>query len=55
MNYLIYILTISILGFGIVTAKAEMRKDERERWVNSKGGNLYGDSRYNLDVDLSLI
>ena len=28
-----------------------MHQDEYGRWVNSAGGNIYGDSRYNMDAD----
>ncbi len=28
-----------------------MHKNEKGRWVNSKGGNIYGDSRFNTDAD----
>ncbi len=28
-----------------------MYKDSEGRWVNEQGGNLYGDSRFNLDAD----
>ena len=28
-----------------------MHQDESGRWVNCAGGNIYGDSRFNLDAD----
>ena len=30
---------------------AGMHLDESGRWVNEKGGNIYGDSRWNSDAD----
>ena len=30
---------------------AGMHQDESGRWVNERGGNIYGDSRYNRDAD----
>ena len=45
---LFFILTL----FSIcLIANEKMYKDDKGRWVNSKGGNIYGDSRFNLDAD----
>ena len=43
-----------MLGLVISTglfAEESMHQDEYGRWVNSAGGNIYGDSRYNMDAD----
>jgi hypothetical protein len=48
------ILLISMLGLAISTglfAEESMQQDEYGRWVNSAGGNIYGDSRWNPDAD----
>lgn len=48
------ILLISMLGLAISTglfAEESMHQDEYGRWVNSAGGNIYGDSRWNPDAD----
>ena len=48
------ILLISVLGLAISTglfAEESMHQDEYGRWVNSAGGNIYGDSRWNPDAD----
>jgi hypothetical protein len=44
-------LLISIFCITYVQSEPKMHKDEKGRWVNSKGGNIYGDSRFNLDAD----
>ena len=45
---LFLILTLcSICSIG----NEKMYKDDKGRWVNSKGGNIYGDSRFNLEAD----
>jgi hypothetical protein len=40
----------SPLLFGSV-ASAQMHQDSEGRWVNSQGGNLYGDTRTNPNAD----
>ena len=49
---------ITIIFFGLfilsnskTIACEGMHQDEYGRWVNCAGGNLYGDSRYNMDAD----
>ena len=42
---------ILILFSNCLIANEKMYKDDKGRWVNSKGGNIYGDSRFNLDAD----
>ena len=44
-------LLISIFCITYVQSEPKMHKDDKGRWVNSKGGNIYGDSRFNLDAD----
>ena len=44
-------LLISIYCIAYVHSDSKMYKDEKGRWVNSKGGNIFGDSRFNLDAD----
>ncbi len=46
------------VGFGVFSpllfgsaASAQMHQDSEGRWVNSAGGNLYGDSNINPDAD----
>lgn len=34
-----------------VQAEPKMFKDNKGRWVNSEGGNIYGDSRFNPNAD----
>lgn len=34
-----------------VQAEPKMFRDSKGRWVNSEGGNIYGDSRFNVDAD----
>jgi hypothetical protein len=41
---------VSPLLFGSV-ASAQMHQDSEGRWVNSEGGNLYGDTRINPNAD----
>ena len=48
------ILLISMLGLAISTglfAEESMHQDEYGRWVNSAGGNLYGDSMANQEAN----
>jgi hypothetical protein len=51
MKIVTLILSVVILNIGVMGASAQLHKDESGRWVNSKGGNIYGDSRYNIDAD----
>jgi hypothetical protein len=47
-------LLISMLGLAISTglfAEESMHQDEYGRWVNSAGGNLYGDSMANQEAN----
>ena len=34
-----------------VQSEPKMFKDDKGRWLNSQGGNIYGDSRFNIDAD----
>jgi hypothetical protein len=48
------ILLISVLGLAISTglfAEESMQQDEYGRWVNSAGGNIYGDSMANQEAN----
>ena len=47
----ILIFSTLIIISSVLYADGKMYKDEKGRWVNSKGGNIYGDSRFNLDAD----
>ena len=47
---------IILVSFLFMTSKtfancSGMYQDADGRWLNCAGGNLYGDSRYNLDAD----
>ena len=44
------LLILTLFSFCLI-ANEKMYKDDKGRWVNSKGGNIYGDSRFNLDAD----
>ena len=44
-----FALFLGLLG-TIPISFAEMYQDSSGRWVNSEGGNIYGDSRYNIDA-----
>ena len=44
------LLILTLFSFCLI-ANEKMHKDDKGRWVNSKGGNIYGDSRFNLDAD----
>jgi hypothetical protein len=34
-----------------VQAEPKMFRDDKGRWLNSEGGNIYGDSRFNPNAD----
>ena len=34
-----------------VQSEQKMFRDDKGRWVNSQGGNIYGDSRFNPNAD----
>ena len=34
-----------------VQAEPRMFRDDKGRWLNSEGGNIYGDSRFNPNAD----
>jgi hypothetical protein len=51
MKIVTLILSVVILNIGVMGASAQLHKDESGRWVNSKGGNIYGDSRVNSDAN----
>ena len=40
-----------ILCMTAVQSEELMFMDSEGRWVNSQGGNIYGDSRFNLNAD----
>ena len=48
---ILLVITTLFLFSSICIANEKMYKDDKGRWVNSKGGNIYGDSRFNLDAD----
>lgn len=48
---IITVLLLTILYITGVQSEPSMYKDDKGRWVNSRGGNIYGDSRFNLDAD----
>jgi hypothetical protein len=45
------LLLICVFSSTCLIANEKMYKDDKGRWVNSKGGNIYGDSRFNLEAD----
>ena len=46
------IISVFVLGFSVATANAqEMHQDDSGRWLNSEGGNVFGDSNWNRDAD----
>jgi len=45
------LLFICLFSSVSLIANEKMYKDDKGRWVNSKGGNIYGDSRFNPDAD----
>ena len=42
---------ILITSITYAYSDLNMYQDDRGRWVNAKGGNIYGDSRFNVDAD----
>jgi hypothetical protein len=34
-----------------VQSEPRMFRDDKSRWLNSEGGNIYGDSRFNPNAD----
>jgi hypothetical protein len=42
---------ILITSITYAYSDSKMHKDNQGRWVNAQGGNIYGDSRFNLDAD----
>jgi len=48
---IINILLLTILCATHVHSEELMFMDSEGRWVNSQGGNIYGDSRFNLNAD----
>jgi len=44
-------LLLTILCIPNVQSEESMFMDAEGRWVNSEGGNIYGDSRFNLKAD----
>lgn len=48
---IINVLFLTILCMTSVQSEETMFMDSEGRWVNSQGGNIYGDSRFNLDAD----
>ena len=54
MRYIrILFLVLPLFGVvsNVVAQKGGMHKNESGAWVNEKGGNIYGDSRFNMDAD----
>ncbi len=48
---IINILILTILCATHAHSEELMFMDSEGRWVNSQGGNIYGDSRFNLNAD----
>lgn len=44
-------LALLILIPTLSQSEPELSMDSQGRWVNSQGGNIYGDSRFNLNAD----
>ena len=42
---------IVVTSITYAYSDSKMHKDDQGRWVNAQGGNIYGDSRFNLDAD----
>jgi len=51
MKIVTAIVSVFLLHVSATTATAQLHRDEDGRWLNSRGGNIYGDSRFNLDAD----
>jgi hypothetical protein len=47
----IFLVTACLLALASTPSHAQLHQDEYGVWVNEAGGNLFGDSRYNIEAD----